>query len=283
MKRAYVVSLATCLLAVLVLPAQAVLLRYHPKVGVATKHKFTMAGRTEVTAPGMPEPMRMEMETVMHSLTKALSETPDTVKVETRVLESSVNLNVAGQTQTQPIPEMRLVSQMDRRGRTVKVEEADMGDLAGAPQMMAGGPETWGNWASFSAFPEKDVKTGAKWLDELSLASIPGMQGMIVKSTSELLALTTFQGRKCAKIRTVFEAPLNLDLSAMAGPGEEEVEGSTEGLMNGDLLWYYDYENSVYAYAEGTMGLTMSMNMGGPMGGSGTTKVVMNMKMTLVQ
>ena len=283
MKRAYVVSLATCLLAVMVLPAQAVLLRYNPKVGVATKHKFTMAGRTDVTAPGMAEPMRMEMEAVMHSVQKALSETADAVKVETRLLDSNIKMTVAGQAQTQPIPEIKMVAQMDRRGRTVKVEEADMGDLAGASQMMGGGPETWGNWASFSAFPEKDVKAGAKWSDELSLASVPGMQGMTIKSTSEVLALTTFQGRKCVKMRTVFEAPLDLDLSEMAGPGTEGVEGSMEGLMNGTMLWYYDYENSVYAYAEGTIAMSMSMDMGEAMGGSSTTKMAMNMKMTLVQ
>jgi len=278
MKRSYAVSLATCLLAVMALPAQAVLLRYNPKVGVTTKHKFTMAGRTEVTAAAMPEPMRIEMEAVMHSVQKALSETPDTVKVETRLLDSSVKTNVAGQTQTQPIPEIRMVVQMDRRGRTVKLVEADMGDLAASAQMPGGGPETWGNWASFSAFPEKDVAAGAKWSDEISMGAYPGMEGMVVTSRSELLALTTFQGRKCAKIRTVFEAPLNFDLSEIAG-----ADGSMEGMLNGDMLWYYDYEKSVYAYAEGTMGMSMTMDMGEALGGTSTTKVAMNMKMTLVQ
>ena len=283
MKRAHVVSVATCLLAVMALPAQAVLLRYNPKVGVATKHKFTMAGRTEVTAPGMPEAMQMEMEAVMHSVQKALSETADTVRVETRLLDSNVKMTMGGQTHAQPVPEIKIVAKIDRRGRTVKVEEADMGDSAVSPQMMAGGPETWGNWSSFSAFPEKDVKAGAKWSDELSMGSVPGMEGMTIKSTSEVLALTTFQGRKCAKMRTVFEAPLDFDLSEMAGTEAAGMEGSMEGLMNGTMLWYYDYENSVYAYAEGTIGMSMSMDMGEAMGGSSSTKMVMNMKMTLAK
>jgi len=283
MKRAYVVSLATCLLAVLVLPAQAVLLRYHPKVGVATKHKFTTAGRTEIAAEAMPEPMRMEMEAVMHSLEKALSETSDTVKVETRLFDSSVKITMAGQTQTQALPEIRRVTQMDRRARTLKVEEADGEELGGAQQMMPGGPETWGNWASFMPFPEKDVKAGDKWSDELSLASLTGMEGVTIKFTSEMIALTTFQARKCAKIRTVFEVPLNPDPSQMAGPGEEAAESPTEGIMKGTMLWYYDYENSVYVYAEGATEMSTSMDMGEAIGGSTTSKALMNMKMTLVE
>lgn len=283
MKRAYVVSLATCLLAVMVLPAQAVLLRYNPKVGVATKHKYTMAGRTEVTAAAMPEPMRIEMEAVMNSVQKALSETPSTVKVETRLLDSSAKITMAGETQTQPIPEMRVVTQVDRRGRTVKVIEEDTDDVAASAQMPGGVLEAFGDWADFSAFPEKEVKVGAKWSDERSIKISPGIEGIVIESTSELLALTTFQGRKCAKIRTVFEAPLSFDLSKTAGLGIPGIDATAEGTISGTRLWYYDYENSVYAYAEETVGMSTSTDMGEAMGGSITSNVVMNMKMTLVQ
>ena len=283
MKRACVLGLATCLLAVLALPAQAILLRYSPKVGVATKHKFTTAGRTEIAAEAMTEPMRMEMEMVMHSLRKALSETSDTVKVETRSFDSSLKITMLGQTQTEALPETRCVTQMDRRARILKVEEADARELGDVQQMIPGGPGTWGNWDSFPPFAEKDVKAGDKWSEELSLVSLTGMQGMTVKATSEMIALTTFQARKCAKIRTVFEVPLNPNLLQMGGLGEEAAEGLAEGMIKGMVLWYYDYENSVYAYAEGTTETSTTMDMGEAMGGLSAIKVVINMKMTLAK
>ncbi len=57
------------------------------------------------------------------------------------------------------------------------------------------------------------------------------------------------------------------------------------GALQGDLLWYYDYEKSVYVYGEGTIGMDMTMSVQAPNmpGGTMTTKMLMNLKTTLVQ
>jgi hypothetical protein len=62
-------------------------------------------------------------------------------------------------------------------------------------------------------------------------------------------------------------------------------EGSLEATLAGELLWYYDYQNSIYVYGEGAieMQMTMSMPMPGDAGGEMTTKGRMNIKTTVVE
>jgi len=263
------------------LPAHAVMLRYSPKVGETIKHKVSMAGRTSAVVEGMGETMRMELSGAMQYTEKALSETPDTVRVETRVTGGKFTMSVGGQSESQQAPKGKFVADMDRRGRLVKAIEADFGGKSGAQDFMTGGTGSLSNLTTFAAFPEGDVKVGDTWSDEIKIPATQGGPEVNLSLTSRLLDLADFQGRKCAKIRTTFKGPMSFSAPA----GSDDPGNTMEAALQGDLIWYYDYENSIYVSGEGSVGMDMKMSVSGPEmpGLPVTTKMLMNVKLSLAK
>jgi hypothetical protein len=261
-------------------PAQAIVLRYAPKVGEVHKQKATIAGRMQTTMEGIGEAVRAEMTGEMEYSEKALSQTDTVTRVQTDLSGGKMSMTMAGQSQSLDMPTGKMVVDMDRQGRVVKLVEMDM---PGSEQMMgAAGAENFPNWSQFGAFPEGDVAVNDTWSDKLSMPAGPGMPAIEISYKCTLLDLSTFQGRKCAKIRTTFSGPFEMDLSKMAGVGAG-AGGAMNGTMQGDLVWQYDYENSVYVYGEGTVGMDMNMSVGGAdmPGGAMTMKMLMNIKTAL--
>lgn len=268
------------------LPAEAVVLRYRPKVDSVQRHKATMAGRMETTIEGMGQTMRAEVSMDMEYSEKALSQTEKATRVETELLGGKILVTFNQQTQTMDMPTAKMVADMDSQGRVIELVESKVSDDQMSQQLLMGsGAESFPNWSQFSAFPEGDVKEGDEWSDTISLPTTPGGPEMEMTFQSKLIALTTFQSRKCAKMRTSFSAPINLDLAELSEGEDEDVGGAMTATLQGDLLWYYDYENSTYVYGEGTVGMDMKMaiDMPNAPGGTATTKMVMNLKTTLVQ
>lgn len=268
--------LASCL------PAHAIVLRYKPKVGAQTKYKVTLAGRMETDMGGMGQSMRMEMNGFVNYSEKAVSETPDRVQVETRITGGTMNVKMGAESQSQALPTGHMVAEVDRRGRTIGVIDADFGAMS--PGMTAGGPEFWPAWSTIACFPEKDIKENETWSDTIKLPMPPGAPEITITFNSRLLALTTFQGRKCAKIRTAFKGPMTFDLSDL-GAEAEGATGSLEGTLQAQIVWYYDYENSVDAGSDGNMSMDMKMSIAGPdmPAQQMTTKMRMNMKSAIVK
>ena len=285
MKRHYLTGMAALLALAFCVPANAVVLRYRPKVGEVQRHKATMAGRMETTMEGMGQTMRAEMTIEMEYSENALSQTEELTRLETELLGGKGEITFNQQTQTMAMPTAKMVADMDDRGRVVELIEAEMPDSGVSEQLMGKGAESFPNWSQFSAFPEGDVKEGDTWKDTIAVPTTPGGPELEMTFESRLIALTTFQSRKCAKIRTSFTAPMALDLAALSGGEEADAAGDMTANLQGDLLWYYDYENSVYVYGEGTIGMDMKMAMQIPNapGGVVTTKMLMNLKTTLVQ
>ena len=284
MRRGYVVGLLAGMWLVSCVPAQAVVLRYHPKVGEVVKHKISMAGRMETTMPAAGQSMRMEMTGVVDYAEKALSETEETTRMENRWLGGKMSLKMNGESQSVDMPTGKLVVDLDRRGRMVKMVEAEFGGESPAGGMMGPDLENLPTWSQFGAFPEDDVKVDDSWSEELEFPALEGGPELTLVVNSRLLALTTYQERKCAKIRTSFEGPMSMDISKVA-PAGAAAEGAMEAVLQGDMLWYYDYENSVYVYAEGAIGMNMTMAMAGPemAGGEMAMNMVMNVKYALAE
>lgn len=280
MRRGHIAGVALCLWLAAGLPAHAVLLRYSPKVGETIKYRVSMAGRTESSVEGMPEPMRMELSGAIQYTSKALSETTDTVRIETRVTGGKFTAKAAGQSQGEDVPKGKVVADMDRRGRMVKMIESDLGGKSGAEDFMTGGAGSWSSFANFAAFPEGEVKVNDTWSDEMKIPSAEGGPEVNLTLASRLLAVAPYQGRNCAKIRTSFKGPLSFDLPAEAAEGSQ-----MEATLQGDLVWYYDYEKSVYVSGEGTVGMDMKMAMAAPEmpGMQMTTKMLMNIKLALAK
>jgi hypothetical protein len=257
------------------LPAHAIVLRYSPKEGLVTKHKMTMTGATTMTMPEMEGPamnMKMAMSGSVLTTEKVLSTSEESATVETRITGGKINMTAQGQTNSVDIPEGRIVAEMDRHGRMVKIIESDMD--TSTEQMLTGGLD-YNDFAEFgAAFPDDDLKVKDTWTGEMKLPLGEGLD-ITLTATSRLLELGVFQGRKCAKIRSTFKGPLTLDMSAM-GMSEEGGESSATGSLNGLFVSYYDYENSVYVSAEGTITVAMEMTSSDPQGGAFTS----NMKST---
>lgn len=279
MRKGWIAGLALVAWGAMCLPAHAVVFRYRPEVGVVTKYKVAIAGRATTTMEGVGETMQMEMTGAISYSEKALSETEDTVRVEQTMTGGQVTAKVEGESQTQEMPKGKFVADMDRRGRLIKVVEADFGGEEGAPDMLSGA-NNLSSLSSFTVFPEGEVKVGDTWSDSLTIPAMPGSPEIKMKFTSRLLQLTTLADRQVAKIRTNFSGPINLDFPA----GEEE-SAAVQATLEGDMVVYYDYEKSVYVSGEGSVGMDMKVSMPMPEAeGMGMTmKMVMNLKMGLAK
>jgi len=252
------------------LPAHAIVLRYSPKEGSVTKHKMTMTGATTMAMPGMEASgMKITMSGFVLTTEKVLSTSEESVTLETRITGGKMNTTMQGQTDSTDVPQGRIVAEMDHHGRMVKTIESDMEQGGGF------GDVDYSDFAEFgAAFPEGDLKVKDTWTGEMKLPLGEGLD-ITLTATSRLLELGVFQGRKCAKIRSTFKGPLTLDMSA-TGMSEEGGESSATGSLNGLFVSYYDYENSVYVSAEGTITVAMEMTSSDPQGGAFTS----NMKST---
>ena len=178
------------------------------------------------------------------------------------------------------MPTGRIVAEMDERGRLLKLVEVEFGVESGVSQMMGAGGENFTNWSQFAAFPEGDVKVGDSWTEKLNLPVAPEGPTIDLTLKSQLLGFETVQGRECARIQSTFSGPMKLDMADLDVPQAENVEGLMEATFEGDMIWHYDNENSVYVHGKGKVGIDMAMTMSMPdgMSGSMTTKMVLNIK-----
>jgi len=279
MKRRWLMGMSVGLALAASMPAQAIVLRYAPRVGEVHKQKATMAGRMETAMEALDQTMRGEMTVDMDYSEKALSQTEGVTRMQTDLLGGKGTMSMAGQSQSMDMPTGKMVVDMDRLGHVVKLVEMDM---PGAEQMMGPGAENFTNWSQFGAFPEGDVNVNESWSGKVTIPASQGMPSIEMTFKSTLLDLATFQDRKCAKIRTSFNGPIEMDMADAAGV-PEGTEGTVHATMQGEMVWYYDYESSVYVYGEGTAGMDMTMSMSAPEmpANNMTTKMLMNIKTAL--
>jgi len=285
MKRRCAVGLVAGLLLVTCVPANAIVLRYRPKINELTKHQITADVRIQTSIEGMGQVTQREATASVDYIEKALSETAETTRLETRWVRGILTTKANGEVHTEELPTGRVVADMDRRKRLAGVVETDFGGEADLSELMGPGAETWTNlFAQFGAFPEGDIEVSGAWSEELKIPISPAGPEVEITVESRLLALTTFQGRKCAKIQTSFEGPISLDLSDFGAP-TEEVKGAMEAMLQGDMLWYYDYENSVDVYQEASARMDTNLSMSAPEapGGTITTEARLKLKMTLTK
>jgi len=272
-------AIAALALLTAALPAHAIVLSYQPKVGSVQRQKVSMAGRMETSVPGLEEAVRMEVTGETSYEQEALSATGELTRVETRLLGGRLVLRQQtpgtpeGEQQRHSVdmPTGRIVADMDRRGRVVKVVEKDLkGEYA--DQLM--GAESANSLVQSPGLPEGDVAAGAVWSDNVTVPLGANAPEISLTLKSQLVSLETFQNRNCAKIRTTFSYPEQ--------QGQSELAGRLDGALQADMVWYYDYEDSVFVYAEGTVGGTTSFEPG-LIEGAITTNMIINVKVALVK
>ncbi|MCJ7797797.1 MAG: hypothetical protein MUQ56_13740 [Thermoleophilia bacterium] len=272
MNRRWLIGMVVGMAVTLCVPAHAIVLRYTPKVGEVHKQKATFAGRMQTSVEGMGELMRMEMTLEMEYSERALSQTDAVTRVQTDLTRGTLTLTMGGQSQPRDLGVGKTVLDLDRQGNVVKIVEMDMPE---AEQIMGPGAESW----SFDIpFPEGDIAVNGTWSGTMTIPIGRDTPPIRLPYECTLLGLTTFQGRNCAKIRATFKGPFDMDLSGVEGIGAD-AEGPMNATMEGDLVYYYDYDNSVDVYGEGTVGMDMSMSMAEL--GAVTMKMLMNIKTAL--
>ncbi len=277
MNRRLLTGIVVSLTIIACMPAHAIVLTYAPRVGEVHKQKIMMSGAMETSSPMLGDAMRGQMSLDTDFTEKALSQTDTTTRMQTEIVGGKIAVSMAGQSQTMDMPTGRMVADMDRRNRVVKWVEVHMSSAPGK-SMMGPGSENFTNWSQFGAFPEGDVDVNDTWSGTMSIPASEGTPAIAMDYECKLLELAEFKGHKCAKIHTSFHGPFSMDLSQTQGM-PAGAEGTMEATIQGDMTWHYDYENSVYVYGEGTVGMDMKMTMSGA--GMPATNMTTKMKMNL--
>ncbi len=270
-------------------PAHAIELRFKPKVGLETKHKLMISARVETaseTEEGDSEQQRSEATARIEFTRKALSETDDETLMETRCLSAKVNLKADDKTEEADLGPYRSVVHMNRQHESGEVEEAEGDDppeaegdnTCGTLSSLQLGCGMWASLLEELRLPAEAVEPGAIWKHEGSLSEVGDHK---IAFTYKLEELTSVSGRKCARIRVTWRNQWQLKESDLKDLLEEDTLvglGDTEGIQTGDLVWLYNYENSVDVLVEGSIGHETTNSAF-----SSTEKVLMNLKLALVE
>jgi hypothetical protein len=274
--------------------AQAVEIQYKPKVGETTKQRVMLAGRMsmEADSPLMQDFIldRAQVSATIDYTSKPISQSGDATEVKVQITQGEATITVSEGQEKTSLGSVESTMRVDRR---LEVSEVDFtteedyrhlsDDAAGAMDAFGIGAGGWWDLVDVLYLPEGDVSVGAEWTykdDDTSIGG--GEEAPPLEVQFKLLELTTHAGRNCAKISTSYR----YEFSEVAMPTGAEEGGrmTTSGLMSGEYLIYYDYENSVRVYREGSTGFDVTVIAEYPEMGEATvrTKIVMNVKASLV-
>jgi hypothetical protein len=268
-------------------PTEAALLRYRPKVGTTTKHRLQVSSRMSFSEE--PEqhyilPLKAEVSASLEYAQKITSETEDGVRVETQLSSSEAKVTANDVTETASLGSCRLAQDMDHlRSPSEGLGEIEEDFTEVSDETYHALTECyltlgeWADWLDILQFPDAEVELGETWKGEAPFIGPFGVLPPEAVVRSRLVELTTMEGRKCAKIETSLDAPLHEDLHETGAP-----EGlSLQRALRFNLVWYYDYENSVTVLMEGS--ITEEGLFSDTSGRSGQGKVIINVKESLLE
>lgn len=263
--------------------AQAVDLRFKPKVGEEHRFAFLMSGRMMSSGDSADaSDSRREGSVRIHYALKALSETDEQTVVEVRQLDGEATLSAEGESATVTLSPVKATFGVDRRRQSEleDMEGDDPPESEGMPDAVCGilgemevGCGMWMEAADMLYLPKDPVEVGATWTHEQKWEHA----GTVQTTEYKLEELTEKAGRKCAKIRAKWNTPYSV---TDVPEGNESIAEwlRMEGLTTGEIVFYYDYENSLDVYIEGTMGSETK-----PEAADASTKMLLNMKISLVE
>ncbi len=110
-------------------PAQAITLRYQPKVGTTTQSNFSMTGTMEMSAGKTVQTADTSLNAV--AVEKVLAIVPGGRRVQSELRDARLNVNfqgMASENKSQKLPDMSFVSIIDDRGRTKKIVSSSLSE-----------------------------------------------------------------------------------------------------------------------------------------------------------
>ncbi len=242
----------------------AIVLRYEPKVGQTATYKAMFAGRMQRAIEGDVPFAAFERYQVTATLTytsEVLSQTDDATMVKIRMEDGQADVKAGDVAETVDLGTLQAQTTVDRRrlGTDADVTaEADFAevhpeliDALGSLRILG---DLWLGLADVLYLPEGDVGPGATWFHK----DVPeGDEPFpILKIDHRLIELTSYKGRKCAKIAVSWRAPFS-DIPFPVRGGA--VEASASGVLSGEYIVYYDYENCLEVYVEGSVGRSLTV------------------------
>jgi hypothetical protein len=280
--------------------AQAIQLRYKFRKGDVSTYRTMVAAAGRSETPFTPAAMKMQMTVDVLSTQRVLSVAPNgTAQIESKNLSGTMRMTNSGKTETSKVPPERTIYTLTDRGRLLRYRDLATNGKAGdatSERSAPGGSAADGaatgleNTDQLKAlyglnFPARDLKPGDTWNAE-SKVDIGSGQSVLVKIASRFLALTSFQGRRCAKILTAFEMPM----APPGGAGEAEgVSMTSDGKVTGQITSFFDIAEGREVYTDGSVAMLMKMQMSAPLDPSGAVQTVemntvfkMNLRQVLV-
>jgi hypothetical protein len=248
-------------------PASALQLRYKFKPGSTTTYRVMVASAALAQIPVAPEPVKMQFSLELKTVQKVLSLSRSGVAdLEWTNSAGTMKMTAMGRSNSSKLPREVTRLKLTDRGKLLSYRaqpasggQAPVAAPAGGPIGMEGA-DPMRALAGLN-FPDRDLKPGDTWAAE-SKVDMGNGQSVVMKIASKFEALTSYKGRKCARITTAFEMPM--DATGMGGEGEgASMKG--EGKVAGQVTTLFDYEAGRELYADGSVVMLVKLQMSGAM------------------
>ncbi len=250
-------------------PASAVLLRYTPAVGSATKGTYTMTNKTHTSYGDAINDMSMTMQAPFEVKVLELSTKGRKVQTLMHATKAAMTMTGAGEqgtSQEVPIPESSVTLLVDELGHSQSFTATGLpanvnSDINGVMSNLGGA----------GGFPEADVTPGSSWTSNIKTRPSGMIPAMDMTVTSRMLELLTYRGHPCAKIGVNIKGTLSMT-SPVAMTGQ----------LGGSGVCYFDYQRSVWLDQETQMSMIGSGKLAtGAADGDATMTIKTDMTMKL--
>jgi hypothetical protein len=214
--------------------------------------------------PFTPEAMKMQFSIDMHTVQKVVSVSRSGVAdLESTNTTGTMKMTAMGKTSSSKSPREVSRLKLTDRGKLLAYKTKTDGEPAAAAAESPTGFDQADPMRALAGlnFPDRDLQPGDTWATE-SKVDLGNGQSMVMKIASRFVALVDYKGRKCAKITTAFEMPM--DPSEMNGRAEDlAVKG--QGKVAGQMTTLFDNAAGQEVYADGSVIMLMRVQMsGGP-------------------
>jgi hypothetical protein len=211
--------------------------------------------------------------------TKVLSASEQELELETETVAGEMVKTIFDRKQTISPPKKKLYRRINTRGKLLEIR-MEGEEAAGQDQFEVDISALEG----LGEFPEKDLKPNDTWTQRAEIPLPGGSRSLSLNANSRFLGMATFKGRSCAKIRTYFQLPMDMDLASMMLGEAGSAAGDVQGQMTGTFTTYFDPALGRELYTEGTIGAKLELTVEvGESSQTMTMKMKFNVKSALIE
>jgi hypothetical protein len=263
-------------------PASALQLRYRFRPGATTRYRVMVAAGALSQSPAAPHPMKMQFTLDAHAVQKVLSVSRTGVaEIEFVNTAGTMKTTSQGRTSTSPVAREVARMKLTERGKLLSYHTQPSGEEAASiatSRAPAGGPRLGADPAASDVvggagaelrqadplralaglnFPDRDLKPGDHWRSE-SRIDLGNGRTMVMRIASRFLSVIDYKGRKCARISTRFEMPM--DTAGLDGDNRA-LAMNARGKLAGQITTLFDYVAGQELYVDGSVSMLFKLQM----------------------